>query len=302
MRITLILSFSLFLISCASGPGKRKGPSPYSASWVGETVHAGSVKDCPADQTYTKKEWKDLVVMAGHCVNAKNFFQVERIANYLAKVEPESHWGAYFLSLSAESKGDLPRAFWMTELALKKAPEDGILLYQRGRLQWEIKNHTLALNDLEESVRRSPTLAEAHLLLGQIRFTKDDLSGAHASFSKALGVDSKIPQAHFGLGEIAFKKKKYDEAFDHHKRAAKLDPRNGVSLLRIAQIQEIHFKDLPASLASYKDLHRRISLNRVDGKLPSDLSDKISSLNQAIQQSVAQTVSNREPSNKKVTK
>lgn len=306
MRIVFGILLALTLVSCATGPGKRKGPSPYSASWNAETVTPASPKACPPDQSYMKLGWKALVTRAGACVRARNFFQVERIANHLAKVEPESHWGAYFLSLAAESKKDYPRAMWMIELALKKAPEDGILLFQRGRLHWNSKSHDLALKDLEEAVERNSSLTEAHLLLAQVQFTKDDLGRAQASFNRVLALDSKRPEALFGLGEIAFKKRNYEEAYDYHKRAAKYDPRLGVSFLRMAQIQEIHFKDLPASLESYKDLQRRVSLNRVDGNLPVDLSEKVKNLSLLIKQSVAQAaeeqLSKREPSGKKVSK
>lgn len=305
MKIALGIILSLTLVSCAT-PGKRKGPSPYSASWSGETVTPVSQKHCPPNQAYKKQSWKSLVHQAASCVRANNFFQVERIANHLAKVEPESHWGAYFLSLAAESRNDIPRAFWMIELALKKAPEDGILLFQRARLHWASKNHILAVKDLEEAVDRNPTIVEAHLLLAQVQFTTDELGDAEASFKQVLAQDPKRPEALFGLGEIAFKTQRYDEAYAYHKKAANYDSRLAVSFMRMAQIQEIHFKDYSASLEAYKDLQRRVGLNRVDGTLPIDVSEKVKNLSLLVQQSVAQAsdkkLSKREPSGKKVSK
>ncbi|HAG91229.1 MAG TPA: hypothetical protein DCL41_05125, partial [Bdellovibrionales bacterium] len=120
MRFAIFITLSLFLVSCASGPGRKKGPSPYSASWEGKTSsEKGDPKKCPANKDYMKMQWKSLVVLAGNCVQAKNFFQLERVADQLAKIEPESHWGSYYLSLAAEYRKDLPRAFWMINLALK---------------------------------------------------------------------------------------------------------------------------------------------------------------------------------------
>lgn len=305
MKILLGLVLSFTLISCSSMSGKRKGPSPYSASWKGEMVTPVKKSECSPNDNYKKMDWKQLVSEAGSCVRAKNFFQVERVANHLSKIEPESHWGAYFLSMAAESRGDLPRAFWMIELALKKAPEDGIVLFQRGRLNWLQKNHDLAIKDLEDSVKRNSSIPEAHLLLAQVQFTKNEMSKAQSNFAKALSLDPRNSDALFGLGEIAFKKRKYEEAYSFHKRALSKDSRLAVSYVRLAQIQEIHYKDLPESLQIYKDLQRRVSLNRVDGTLPLDLDQKMKSLNAMIQQSVAASapkkVSKREPSSKKVS-
>lgn len=305
MKILLGILLGFTLISCSSMPGKRKGPSPYSASWKGEAVTPAKRAECAPNNKFKTMNWKQLVSEAGNCVRAKNFFQVERVANHLSKIEPESHWGAYFLSIAAESKGDLPRAFWMVELALKKAPEDGIVLFQRGRLNWRQKNHDLAIKDLEESVRRNSSIPEAHLLLAQVQFTKNEMSKAQANFTKALSLDSRNPDALFGLGEIAFKRRKYDEAYSYHKRALSKDSRLALSYLRLAQIQEVHYKDLPESLQIYKDLQRRVSLNRVDGTLPVDLIQKMKSLSTIIKQSVAsrssKKVSKREPSSKKVS-
>jgi len=305
MKILILVGFALTLISCASV--SKKGPSPYSASWNGEAVTPADSKACPADQGYTKMKWKDLVTLAGQCVRAKNFFQVERVASHLARIEPESHWGSYFLALAAESRKDYPRAFWMIELGLKKAPQDGILLFERARLNWETDHKGLAVNDLKEAVKRNPSITEAHLLLGQIQFTEDDLSRAQSSFAQVLSKDPKRAEALLGMGEVAFRQKNYDEAYEYHKKAAQVNPRSALSFLRMAQIQEIHMKDLAGSLASYKDLQRRVSLNRVDGDIPVDLNDKIQNLTLMVKQQTAQKresekVSKREPSSKKVSK
>lgn len=313
IRISAGIFMSLTLISCAStggGPEKRKGPSPYSASFSGETVTPLEPQKCATDDAYMKQTWKGLVATAANCVRAKNFFQVERVANHLAKIEPNSHWGAYFLSLAAESRKDYPRALWMAELALKKAPEDGILLFQRARLNWLADNKAAAIPDLKEAVKRNPSITEAHLLLGQIQFTMDEMSNARKSFQTVLSQDSKRGEALFGMGEVAFKQNNLEESYDYHKRASQIDPSLGVSFMRLAQIQEIHYKDLKASLEAYKDLQRRVSLNRVQGDLPMDVSEKVKSLTLAVQQQsvaktqepVEKTASKREPSGKKVSK
>lgn len=309
MRILIGAMLSLLLISCASGPGVKKGPSPYSASWEGKTSSPLESKACTVNNDYLKMNWKALVVQAGQCVRSKNYFQVERVANQLAKVEPESHWGAYYLSISAEYNKDLPRAFWMINLALKKAPEDGISLFQRGRLYWGSDQKDLALDDLKEAVKRNPSITEAHLLLAQVYFTLDESKKSKFHFEQVLARNSKHPIALFGMGELSFKQQSFEQAYSFHKRALSVDPRLGISYLRLAQVQELHQKDYASSLETYKDLLRRVSLNRVDGKLPIDVSEKVKSLNLLVKQSVAQNkdedkkaVSQREPTGKKVSK
>jgi len=309
MKILIGAILSFLLVSCASGPGVKKGPSPYSASWEGKTSTPVSAKACTVNNDYLKMNWKALVTQAGQCVRAKNFFQVDRVANQLAKVEPESHWGAYYLSVAAEYNKDLPRAFWMINLALKKAPEDGIALFQRGRLYWNSDQKDLALEDLKEAAKRNPSISEAHLLLAQVYFTLDEPKKSKFHFEQVLSQNSQNSFALFGMGELHFKNQNYEEAYSFHKRALAVDSRLAISYLRLAQVQELHQKDYVSSLETYKDLQRRVSLNRVDGKLPIDVSEKVRSLSLLVKQSVAKVkvddekaVSQREPTGKKVSK
>lgn len=307
----LVASLALiFLAGCASGPARKKGPSPYSNALTGQGVDSASTKkDCPTNSEFMKLQWKSLVTLAGQCVRANNFVQVDRIANQLAKVEPESPWGAYFLSVAAEANKDMPRAYWMIELALKKAPEDGILLFQRSRLNWSEKNYPLALKDLELAVKYNPSIPDAHVQMGQIQFTLGEMSSAIASFQKALSLDSSKEQAWYGLAEAKFNKKDYDGAYSDFQRSTRLNPKNGMAHFRMAQIQEIYFKNVPRSLEMYKTLNRDLALNRMDTKLPIDLSEKIKTLElvnkQSLTPKVAETkaeASKREPSSKKVSK
>lgn len=307
-RINLSLAVATLILSvgCASGPARKKGPSPYSASWVGQDGTSGS-KECATDNGFMKLQWKQLVTLSGQCVRAKNFIQVERIANQLAKIEPESPWGGYFLSLAAEAKKDMPRAYWMVELALKKAPEDGIILFQRARLHWSEKNHTLALKDLESAIKYNPSIPDAHLQMAQVQFTLGDISSAIDSFNRTLQLDSNQELAWYGLAEAKFQKKSYDEAYSHFQRVRRMNPKNAMSSLRMAQIQEIHFKNMDKSLELYRSLQRDVSLNRLDGQLPVNLSEKIKALEIASKPVMAPAdpkaqASKREPTSKKVSK
>ena len=125
-----IISISVLLSACASTPEKGSKVSPLGetkASYSEKTVavNLGSFKpssNCPKDTKFNGMDWRKMVSLANACVKAKDWRKVELLGSELGISAHLTPWGPYFLSLAAESRKDYPRAVWMLELALKKAP------------------------------------------------------------------------------------------------------------------------------------------------------------------------------------
>ncbi|NJL25453.1 MAG: hypothetical protein HC902_09945 [Calothrix sp. SM1_5_4] len=121
-----LLSVTTVLAACASKEMKKDAPpAPTYTEKVGSVgleVYKPALP-CPQETGgWQKEDWRKVVSMASACVKAKDWNRVEKIGNHLAVSAHLTPWGAYYLSLAAMARKDYPRAQWMLELALKKAP------------------------------------------------------------------------------------------------------------------------------------------------------------------------------------
>lgn len=158
---------------------------------------------CPTDkQTLTNKDWKQLVDFANACVNKKNWNTLEFIAFKLTEESSLSPWGSYYLSIISEQKHHLDRAFWHVDLALKKAPGQAILYFQKARLQWKNHEYELSAENFEKAIELNSSLTSAHLFLAQINFRDQDYKVAESHFEKVLNNDQRNFEAILGMIKI----------------------------------------------------------------------------------------------------
>lgn len=149
------------------------------------------------------KDWRKLIARANACVKAKNWRNLETLANAIARTDIDSPWGAYFLSVSAEATGELGRALWMIDLAQKKAGgRSALFAYQKGRVFFLMKNTAKAMAEIEQAVAYDPALAEGHLFLGDIYRRDQQLDRAQACYLAAMKADPKNERAIAALQEM----------------------------------------------------------------------------------------------------
>ena len=146
----LILALSLLAVGCASAPAKKGQPKAaalavaqkeevkpaYTEKMTVQKVVELAKMACPRDGAWNGMEWRKVIPMANACVQAKDWRRVDSIGEYLGVHAHLAPWGAYYMSLAAGARKDYPRAIWMMELALKKAPTEGLFHYQMGRTAW----------------------------------------------------------------------------------------------------------------------------------------------------------------------
>ena len=185
-----------------------------------------------------KTSWKDLIKSANFCIKIKKWSSVKVIGLYLAKSEPNSPWGAYYLSLEAEHQKQLPRALWMVEASLKKVPNQPILLYQKGRLLWKMGNLEAGVEAMEASIKTNAKMSAAKLFLAKIELRDQQYSRAYDLFNQVAKLFPKSVDAHVGIAECLFQKQSWEEAISSWNHAIHLKPKNLKYRLRRIQIMD----------------------------------------------------------------
>lgn len=258
---------------------------------------------CPADGKWKGLDWRKVVPMANACVKAKDWRKVEMIGNELAMSAHLTPWGAYFLSLAAQSRKDYPRAIWMLELALKKAPNEGLFHYQMGRVQWELGEEAAAIKSLKLASDLNPSLVDAHYVTGMLALQRDDTSEAEKRLRKALAVDSRHWGTIMAMASLRMKQKDWNQAENSLEDAVRINPRSSRARLALAQVREQHLKKLSEALDGYKEIRTLAGQRKLDEPTGFNLDEKIKMLEQSLVQAKQESRAEaRKPSSDKQVK
>jgi tetratricopeptide (TPR) repeat protein len=252
---------------------------------------------CPSQAPATTgQSWKPLVMAANACVQSKQWKMVEAIGAHLAQHHHLSPWGPYFLSLAAENRKEYPRALWMIELAIKKAPASGLLTYQQGRLYWISRDQTTAVQSFKKAIELDNRLADAHLVLGQLALIAGQTDEAGKRFQSALDSESRNIAALVGLAEVRLKKNDPKGATAALSQVLLTQPSHYRARLRQAQVLETFEKNFPDALSAYKRLRQLSRDRRLDAAMDIDIEGKIRELEGAVKQAAPNQLSARDPS------
>jgi tetratricopeptide (TPR) repeat protein len=229
------------------------------------------------------KDWRMLVAHANVCVKEKNWKTLETLAYSIARIDVDSPWGAYFLSVSAEGTGDLHRGIWMAGLAQKKAGgRSGLFAYQKGRILFRMKDTANAMKEIEQAVALDPKLTEGYLFLADVYRRDLETDKAAKSYAAALEAEPANYKALTALGEIKLEQNQHIEAADYYSRAVGSHPEQLEAWLRLAFIYETVEKNGNQALTTYKSLRSSIDSRVVNGRPDFDLNAKINALEQTL--------------------
>jgi tetratricopeptide (TPR) repeat protein len=312
--LTLVSTLSvLALIGCATGGVSNKfsnkkaskASKVYTKGVVGESIIAYSKsKTCPKSlKDLDKKNWQKLIAIANACVSQQNFAMTEKLAKILANEHHVSPWGPYYLSLVAENKGQVLRSLWMIDLALKKAPGKGILLFQKGRLLWKQNQPTLAMELLEAAADEMPELTDAHMTLAQVFYRDQEFQKAEKHFAKVVEFDERNANAFIGLAECELEDGNESSAVEHLEKAISLKPAALDLRMRQARIYENQLENYQAALEKYKTIVKLSSRKKLDQPVTKKLNETIKRLETKVSQAQpGEQVSQRDPAKQEVKK
>jgi tetratricopeptide (TPR) repeat protein len=292
------LSLILLLVGCAAPAPKPllkgEAESTKKLMVVGYTAEDLSARSCP--QVIPKfLSIDDDLQTAATCAKNNQWNQVFALGNRMSVKDDSQAWGAYYLSLEAEHAKDLARARWMAELAVKKAPDEGLLLYQLGRIQWLMNEKSVAFKTLESAVIKNPWLSEVHALLGQLALLNDENAEARKHFQSVLDRNSKHFLALMGLAMIAIRAKTFAEAEKHLRAAITSHPQSLEARMQLAWAQENLAKSSGDAIATYREVAKLSEAHKLDGKPAFNIISKIQALQSNLAEEMKQKVSERTP-------
>lgn len=306
MRIHLALTSILLLSACAHQekaattkvPDAKLGQEYATVPQSLKTMEAKG--DCPRQVSALKgKTWKQYVAAANACVKTGQWKTVESIGQDMSRTHHLVPWGPYYLSLAAEHRKEVPRAVWMAELALKKAPNNGLLLYHQGRLFWQAKDQATALKNFKRATELDNRLAEAHLILGQMAMISNQMDEAGKRFQAALATEPRNVAALFGLAEVRIKKNDGKGANEALSQVIFLQPSCYKARVRQAHVLEVLEKNFPEALAAYRRIKTLARDKKLDATVDFNLDSKISQLEGLTKEPAANQLSLREPAKEK---
>jgi tetratricopeptide (TPR) repeat protein len=310
----LVSSFLVLgLAACASTPQRQEknmsqiNPDEKVKPTFTEKVAATEVANlnastpCPRDGAWNGiVEWKKMVPMANACVHSGDWSKVEKMGSHLGIYAQQTPWGPYYMSLAASARKDYPRAIWMLELALKKAPQEGLFHYQLGRIYWEMDDDVAALKSLKTASDLNPSLTDAHWVMGQIELQRGDLGEAERQLLRAINNNHRHWPALMAMASVKSRAKDWSGAEAYLVKAIRTNPRSSKARVALAQVQEMQLKNLSSALSTYREIRQMVSAHKLDDRVELNIDDKIKSLEQALAQVAdSKKVSARNPSNDK---
>lgn len=261
--------------------GYVKGHESSPSNMVsGDLCRKNAGKDLP-------KDWKDAVDTASSCVKEHNWIEVRRLGEALASRDPHAPWGPYFLSLVSEAQAQNSKALWMIDLAIRKAPQVGLLYFQKARLllKAEMQNEAVAL--CEQALSLDSSISEAVRMLAQVEHRDRNFQQAAKLWAKLLEVRSNDTEALWFHALASVQIGDFDVALSDLRALAVAQPLRREVRYRIGVILEENKKDLPAALAAYKFA---AGIQRPTDNLPLNIEARIKSIEKSLAKPVERSV------------
>jgi Flp pilus assembly protein TadD len=204
-----------------------------------DTPAANYANAAIALQHKNEKEAKDLLVSA-----EKNF------SPQLNKLFAESLYEVGWLQ---KPVGQTRAALELTSAAdrLAKAQALATEKYEQAEQAFQQRDLTAARRLVDEADAANPNQATTINLRGEILLAQKDFDGAENAFKQAVKLDPKLPEAHYNLAQIPFKKKDYTKARERFEALFGATPAPNSDKNQTAQI--IKFKIYLTLLLEGKD-------------------------------------------------
>lgn len=279
----------LFTVACttATKSGQQKSETKNSVAlntgFIATPVAQWDKSECrtPSNK-YDKHSWKALVSEANACLKSNKWSNVEEIGYELSRRDTKSPWGPYYLGLKAESENALERALWMAELTVKRAPNMGIVHFQKGRILWKKEAFTESLEAFTKSLQLDPNMIDAHLFVGQIHFRDQSYAKAALHFQSVLRARPRDPTALMGLAECNIQSSDGRGAIEYLERGGRHCPTDPIFLIRQAFVYENLLNDGAKALEVYTFIQNEYKNGKYQRVLDFDLEKKISDLKMSI--------------------
>ena len=143
---------------------------------------------------YADKVNKEALLMRAYIYTIRRDYKAAR-ADYdrLLEIDPKSYSGRLGLATLEQKEGKFREALEIINKLLVENPDDATLYVARADVEREMEHVELALVDLEQAIRLSPSLIDAYLLRGDIYLLQKKKGLAKTDFEKAISLG--VPQS-----------------------------------------------------------------------------------------------------------
>lgn len=237
----------------------------YKMSEINEAVK--EFEDVYGLQSPDDPERRRLALLLSECyLRQGQEEKVVALLDPLADTAQEDVALEYLLGTALLHQGQEERGALMIERILRKGDTaEAHMLMAYTRMQ--SNNKKAASDEVERALALNPKLPEAYTLQGRIAFLNADLSGAEASFRKALDLDSSAYDSLLWLGTLLRQEGRFKDSQSYLERALQQRPddarsRYQYALLcsdrgddkRAATLLEALIKQVPGYIEAHRSL------------------------------------------------
>ncbi|OQW48431.1 MAG: hypothetical protein A4S09_04435 [Proteobacteria bacterium SG_bin7] len=261
---TLRVSFIALLgVGCVTNPQlMSKDPQLAGKSFTVEAINISAAqlaresnKKCPLNvKEVENRTWREHLELGAACAAKEKWSSVEFIGQHLADSFPTAPWGFYFMSLSADARGDVTRSFWMLEQASEKDKSLALFPYQRGRIYLKNNETDMAMAEFEKALKLDSGLYEADLFIAQIRLRSGNYVAAERSFRNVLKFVPFHRDALLGAARCMVVNGDPKLALDFFDRVVAKDKKDFEARYERAVVLETVFQRYEEALLEYQNL------------------------------------------------
>jgi tetratricopeptide (TPR) repeat protein len=146
------------------------------------------------------------------------------------------------LGMSYYIAGRVAEAIPFLEQTSAWAPNNHELAYGLGMAYLQTRQTAKARESFARMFRIAPDSASSHLVTAQMMIRLEFLEFAEAELKLAVEKDSKLPQAHYLLGQIAVFRARYDEGVQLLEKEIALNPVNAMAYYKLGDAYTLQLK------------------------------------------------------------
>lgn len=147
-------------------------------------VQKGQTKVCSRSFATKDAKIQSILDMANNCFVSKQYDMTEKLALELAKFKETRTLGLYYLSLASDVREQREKAVWLIDELMKTQSENALVMYQKGRLMYELEDINAAIPFFAKVVDMNIGSAEISTFAAVKAYTEKDYITSTENFSR----------------------------------------------------------------------------------------------------------------------
>lgn len=147
-------------------------------------LQKAQAKVCSRSFTTKDAKIQTILDMANNCYVSKQYDMTEKLALELAKFKETRPLGLYYLSLSSDVREQREKAMWLIDELMKTQPENPLVVYQKGRLMYELEDINSAIPFFAKVVDMNIGSSEISTFAAVKAYTEKDYITSTENFAR----------------------------------------------------------------------------------------------------------------------